>query len=264
MNAKGDKSMLPSEARKLRKAKLARQKVKPHQKIANTFIENAIIKSNASAIKTVFYLASMLEKQELEKVHDNKIIGIIIDTQHMLKYTEMTMPEIKRNIKAMQQTAITFEDEEAGTIVGMSLLPRYEIIHGKSKIVLDLYARIARMIIDVKGNYTYINTKTIMNLKRAHSMRMLAILNMIAGFDDNVGKRKRYDLDALNEIFGTKYKRLADIQRYVLKPVKSELDQVSKLTFLHEINFDNFGTGRPKAVDITIDLVDNSGSLFVS
>ncbi|MCK5535645.1 MAG: replication initiation protein [Bacteroidales bacterium] len=254
--------MLPSEAKKIKLEKLKRQKVKPHQKIANNFIENAIIKSNASALKTLFYLASILERAELDKVKDDRIVGIVLDTKEMLKYTNMTMPEIKRNILAMQQTAITFEDKEAGTITGMSLLPRYEIIHGKSKITLDLYGRVARMIIGVKSNYTYINTKTIMSLKKAHSMRMLGILNMIAGFDNEVAKRKRYDLDGLNEIFGTNYKRLIDVQRKVLAPVKQELDLSSKLSFLHEVNFDNLGKGRPKAVDITIDLIDNKGNLF--
>ncbi len=256
--------MLPSERKKLDLEKLKRQKVKPHQKIANNFIENAIIKSNASAIKTLFYLASILERAELDKVKDDRIVGIELDTKEMLKYTEMTMPEIKRNILAMQQTAITFEDEKEGITVGMSLLPRYEIIHGKSKITLDLYGRVARMIIGVKSNYTYINTKTIMHLKKAHSMRMLGILNMIAGFDDDIAKRKRYDLDALNEIFGTKYKRLVDVQRKVLEPTKQELDLNSKLSFIHEINFDNFGKGRPKAINIVIDLIDNKGNLFTT
>jgi len=89
-----------------------------------------------------------------------------------------------------------------------------------------------------------------MHLKKAHSIRLLAILNMIAGFDD------------LNEIFGTKYKKLTNIDRYVLAPAKEELDLTSKLSFLHEINFDNFGKGRPKAIDITIDLIDNNNNLF--
>jgi plasmid replication initiation protein len=254
--------MLPNKARKLREEKLKQQKVKPHQKIANSFIENALIKSNASAIKTMFYLASILERAELERVKDDKIVGIVLDTKQMLQYTEMTMPEIKRNIQAMQQTSITFEDEAEGTVEGMSLLPRYKIIHGKSKIELDLYGKIARMIIGVKKNYTYINTKTLMNLKKAHSIRLLAILNMIAGFDVDVAKRKHYDLGDFNEIFGTNYRSLTDIERKILEPVKKELDLNSKLSFLHEINFDNFGKGRPKAVNITIDLIDNKGNLF--
>jgi hypothetical protein len=81
---------------------------------------------------------------------------------------------------------------------------------------------------------------------------------MIAGFDDDVAKRKHYELKDLNALFGTKYKSLTDIERYILTPIKEELDQNSELSFLHEINFDNFGKGRPKAINITIDLINNT------
>lgn len=254
--------MTPREFKKLQLQKLAEQKVKPHQKISNTFIDNVINKNNASAIKTVYYLASILENMGLQNIQDDKIIGITIDTRQMLKYTEMNLPEIKRNIKAMQETSITFIDEEQDIIEGMSLLPRYKIIHGKHKIEIDLYSKIGKMIIDVKKNYTFINTKTLMNLRSKHSLRLLPVLNKINQYDDNVAKRKKYELEDLNDLFGTKYKNLYDIQRKILTPVKEELDMNSKLTFLHEINFDNFDVGRPKATSITIDVIDNSKSLF--
>ena len=45
--------MTPREFKKLQAQKLAEQKVKPHQKISNTFIDNVINKNNANAIKTV-------------------------------------------------------------------------------------------------------------------------------------------------------------------------------------------------------------------
>ena len=69
------------------------------------------------------------------------------------------------------------------------------------------------------------------------------------------------DID-LNDLFGTKYRNLYDIQRKILAPVKEELDMNSKLTFIYEIKFDNFDVGRPKATSITIDVIDNSQSLF--
>lgn len=254
--------MMPSEFKKLQAKKLAEQKVKPHQKISNTFIENVINKNNASAIKTVYYLASLLENMDLQNIQDDKIVGITIDTRQMLKYTEMNLPEIKRNIKAMQETSITFIDEEQDIIEGMSLLPRYKIIPGKHKIEIDLYSKIGKMIIDVKKNYTFINTKTLMNLKSKHSLRLLPLLNKINQYDDNVGKRKKCDLEYLNSLFGTKYKRLQDIDRFILAGAKEELDMNSKLTFLYEINFDSFDRGRPKATSITIDVIDNSKSLF--
>ena len=254
--------MTPREFKRLQLQKLAEQKVKPHQKISNTFIENVISKNNASAIKTVYYLASILENMDLQNIQDDKIVGITINTKEMLKYTEMTMPEIKRNIKAMQETSITFVDEVQDIIEGMSLLPRYKIIAGKHRIEIDIYSRIGKMIIDVKKNYTFINTKTLMSLKSKHSLRLLPVLNRIDQYNDNIGKRKKYELQNMNNLFGTAYKRLQDIERFILVPVKEELDMNSKLTFLHEINFDNFDVGRPKATTITIDVIDNSGCLF--
>lgn len=255
--------MMPSEFKKLQAKKLAEQKVKPHQKISNTFIENVINKNNANAIKTVYYLASILEKEtDLQDTPEVKLKTVTIDTRQMLKYTEMSLPEIKRNIKAMQETSITFIDEKENIEEGMSLLPRYKIIPGKHKIEIDIFYRIAKMIIDVKKNYTFINTKTLMNLKSKHSLRLLPLINKINQYDDNVGKRKKCDLDYLNNLFGTKYRNLYDIQRKILAPVKEELDMNSKLTFLYEINFDNFDVGRPKATSITIDVIDNSKSLF--
>jgi hypothetical protein len=101
-----------------------------------------------------------------------------------------------------------------------------------------------------------------MNLKSKHSLRLLPVLNRINQYSDKVAKRKKCDLDYLNSLFGTRYKNLYDIQRKILEPVKDELDMNSKLTFLYEINFENFYVGRPKATSITIDVIDNSNSLF--
>lgn len=255
--------MTPREFKRLQAKKLAEQKIKPHQKISNTFIENVINKNNANAIKTVYYLATILEKEtDLQDTPDRKLKSLTIDTRQMLQYTEMSLPEIKRNIKAMQETSITFVDEEQNIEEGMSLLPRYNIVAGKHKIEIDIFYKIAKMIIDVKKNYTFINTKTLMNLRSKHTLRLLPLLNRINQYSDNVGKRKKYDLGDLNDLFGTKYTRLAEIERKILLPVKEELDMNSKLTFMYEINFEQLGKGRPKAINITIDVIDNSKSLF--
>lgn len=254
--------MTPAEFKRQQLKKLQEQKIKPHCKISNTFIENVINNNNASAIKTVYYIATVLEDMELEKYQDNELVTVFIDTKQMLKYTEMSLPEIKRNIKAMQETSITFVDETLDIIEGMSLLPRYKMIPGKHKIEIDLFSKIAKMVIDVKRNYTFINTKTLMNLKSKHSLRLLPVLNRISQYSSNVAKRKKYYLDDLNDLFGTKYKKLSEIERKILVPVKNELDMNSKLTFIYEVNFESFEVGRPKATTITIDVIDNSGSLF--
>jgi hypothetical protein len=254
--------MTPREYKKQQLQKIADKKIKPYQKISNTFIANVISNSNASAIKTVYYLSSILEPIVLEKHTDTQLISITIDLKQMLQYTDISLNEIKRNIKQMQETSITFVDEGAKTVEGMALLPRYHVIAGKNKIEIDLYFRIAKMIVDVKKNYTFINTQTLMNLKNKHSLRLLPVLNRLNQYTDKVAKRKRFELDELNDLFGTNYKNFYDMQRKIIEPVKTELDLNSKLSFVFELNFENLYKGRPKATNIIIDVIDNSGSLF--
>jgi hypothetical protein len=77
-----------------------------------------------------------------------------------------------------------------------------------------------------------------------------------------VAKRKTYDLNDLNGFFGTKYKKFNDIERKILIPVKEELDANSKITFIYETDYDYFDVGRPKAISITIDVVEIAPRLF--
>ena len=249
--------MTVSEFKRKQKEKLAAQKNKPLQKISNNFISNTIASSNANAIKTIYYLATIIEKfEQLEQQEDKTLLNITINTKEMLKYTEMTLPEIRRNLKSMQQTSITFINEEEGIEEGINLLPIYKFVYGKHQVKISIFAQIAKMIVDVKKNYTFINTKELMNLKSKHSLRLLPLLNTIAGYDEEVGKRKRMTLEDLNEFFGTKYKRLLEVERKILIPVKEELDSSSKLSFMYDINFESLGRGRPRAKDVVIDVIE--------
>ena len=248
--------MTIAEFKRKQKEKLALQKKRPLQKISNNFINNTIASANGSAIKTIYYLASILEKYEqLEKQSDRRLLDITIDTREMLKYTEMTLPKIRRNLKAMQQTSITFIDENENIEEGVNLLPLYKFVYGKHQIKISLFVQIAKMIINVKKNYTFINTKELMQLKSKHSLRLLPLLNTIAGYDKEVGKRKRMTLEELNEFFGTKHRSLYDLEKKILTPVKAELDNHTKLSFVYDINFESLGRGRPRAKDITINVV---------
>jgi len=231
------------------------KKPKVHQKISNTFIENAISKSNLSALKTLYYLSTVLSNVDLETMKDNKIVGIKIDKREMLKFTGLTADTIIKTTKQMQQTSITFIDEEEGGIEGMSLLPRYYFVPNKNIVELDLYVRIAKMIVDVKRNYTNINIKDLMNIRNKHSLRMLALLCRMSEYDKDIPKRKHMTLNELNSFFGTKLKTWTDIERKILKQVKEELDNNSKISFVYESNYERLGRGRPAFKDVTIDLI---------
>jgi plasmid replication initiation protein len=255
--------MLPSEFKKLQKQKIEASKTKVHQKISNTFIESALQNNNASALKTIYYLASAIETiKDLNSMDDERLLTIKFDTREMLKYTEMSLPSVKKNMEAMQKTSITFYDDEKELIRGRNLLPAYDFYYGKHIIEVKIFVEIAKLIIDVKRNYSMIDTKALMKFKSKHTLRMLPLLIRIANFSENVAKRKTYELDGLNELFGTNYKRFTDIERKILKPVKEELDAHSKLSFIYETNYDYFDAGRPKAISITIDVIENAPRLF--
>lgn len=249
--------MTIAEFKRKQKEKLAAQKAKPLQKISNNFINNTIASSNLNAIKTIYYIASILEKfEQLEHQEDKRLVDLTIDTREMLKYTDMALPDIRRNLKAMQETSISFINEEEEIEEGINLLPLYKFIYGKHQVKISLFVQIAKMIVDVKKNYTFINTKELMSLKNKHSLRLLPLLNTIANYDIDVGKRKRMTLEELNEFFGTKHRSLYDLEKKILAGIKEELDNNSKLSFVYDINFESLGKGRPRAKDVTIDVIE--------
>ncbi len=236
-----------------------------HQRISNDFIDNAIQNNNLSALKTLYYLSTILSKVDMKNMKNNKIIGIKISKREMLKFTDLSVDTIVKTTKQMQQTSITFYDfdEDGDEIIeGMSLLPRYVYIPNKDVVELDLYVKIAKMIANVKAPYTNINIKSLMEIKNMHTLRLLALLNTIRQYDIDIPKRKHMTLEELNLFFGTKYRSWTDIERKIIKPVQDELSSVSKLSFIYESNFEKLGRGRPAFKNVTIDLIENQPRLF--
>ena len=174
--------MTIAEHRRKQREKLSLQKLKPMQKISNTFINSTINKSNIGAIKTIFYLATILDKFDFEKDIDL----VRIDLNRMLKYTELTAKDIRNNLKAMQEISISFINEIEQEELMINLLPWIEFKWGKNIIEIKLFSKIARLIIDVNKNYTFINTKNLMMLKKPHSLRLLPLLNRISQYDKNI------------------------------------------------------------------------------
>ena len=92
---------------------------------------------------------------------------------------------------------------------------------------------------------------------------MLLLLERINNFSENVAKRKFYELDELNKLFGTKYTSYYNFEKFVLIPAKKDLDVHSNISFIYTKNKDKIKTrGRARIVGITIDLTSNQPSLF--
>lgn len=246
----------PENIKKMNEIK-RNSKPKVHQKISNSFIENSIFKNNFSSLKTIYYLSTILQDLNLNDKDDKSLITIKIDKRAMLNFTELTVDTIVKTVKRMQETSITFYDEDNNIKAGVSLLPRYEFFPGKNIIEIKLFVDIAKLIIDVNRKYTNINIKSLMGVKSMHSLRLLALLNRISQYDNNIPKRKNMTLDELNYFFGTNYKSWSTIEREILKTIQSDLNNTSELSFIYESNFEALGRGRPKFKNVTIDLINN-------
>ena len=131
--------MTRTEWKKQKREELEAQKketkAKPIQKINNSFIENVIHDSNVTALKTVWYLSSILEDFDTSE----DMVTVTIDLRKMLNYTNLNAQDIRENFKNMQKTSITFINEEEEWEEHITLIPRVEFIWGKKIIHIDIW-----------------------------------------------------------------------------------------------------------------------------
>ena len=221
-------------------------------KIKNDLVESFVKQNNLTALKILFYIA-----YDCEKIPDGDIVKIKMNTKDICEYCKVDIKTITRNLEQMQKTSISWTDEKSKSFV--SVLPKCHIEFG-GNIEITMFKEVIQMIVDVKSKYTSINAEQLMRLKSKHSARMILLLEMMNGFDEHIPKLKRYELDELNLLFGTNYKRLGEFEREVLKKAKRDLDENSKLSFVYDVNYDKEAhtVGRSKAVGVTIHLIDNN------
>jgi plasmid replication initiation protein len=253
--------MTPSEAR--------RKKLKPQTpenlaKIDNALIEAFVSKNNLFALKILFYIAKM--KIELD-IKELELQTITLNVDNTLEYCKIDIRTLKRNIKQMTETSISFVDKKEDITEYISILPYAKIY--KNNIEIKMFKKIIMLIAELKNKFTIIDLDNLMQLESKHSVRMVQLLEYIRGFSSSdtvaetdkkvsIPKRKRYLLEDLNGMFGVDYKRFADFERKILKPVKEELDDKSDLSFLYQLEEDKtVSQGRKKHIAVTIDLVDN-------
>jgi plasmid replication initiation protein len=232
-------------------------------KVSNSLIDGFVSKSNAVALKMLFYIAKQQHKQSGE------ITKFTLLADDFADYCKLDHKTIRRNITAMQNTSITFvEYKENGKPKlerHIVLIPQAMYEYTTKTIEIDMYKKILDLIVEVEERFTTIDIKNVMELESKYSIRMTMILEHIFGFKGNaenwdIKQQKTFTLDELNEMFDTKYKRFADFERKILLPTKAEMDDKSDISFAFIINKgynSPLDRGRPKALDCTIKLTQN-------
>jgi len=232
--------------------------------VKHELLEALIRENRVTPMKIIFYIAKSnltLKKQDYHK--------ITINTKNLCEYCNINEKTLKRNIKKMQETSITFVSEEIGEDgyrkieEYISLIP-YAKFDYNGNLIIDIHDKIAKLIMSVKKPYSEINAENLMRLSHKHSIKMIQILERIANFSDAAAKRKHYTLDELNALFGVNYKTLKQFKQAILDRVKEELDAVSIYSFESRLYKDKLDKrpGRPGAQSIVIDLIQNQPRLF--
>lgn len=229
------------------------QKKEPQQlcKIDNQLIEAFVKKGNLPALKILFYIAS----SNIEITSD--YMKFTLNTKDVCERCNIDLKTLKRNVKQMTETSISITDERSESYI--NVLP-YVKFGYDGKATFEMRRDILELIKATKNQFTIINASKVMKLTSKHSVRMLMLLEYIKGFDEHVAKRKHYNLEEMNLMFGTNYKKMTDLERFILIPVKEELDATSKLSFVYEIHKDKATAtvGRARAVGVVIDLIQNT------
>lgn len=254
--------MNPLEAKKL----LQQQKeaeVKDLVKVSNSLVESFVSRSNAVALKMLFYIAKQQRKESGE------ITTFTLSADDFSKYCNLDHKTIRRNITAMRSTSITFaEYDSKGRLTveeGIVLVPRSKYDYTAKTIEISMFKKILNLIVEVEERFTTIDVKNVMELESKYSIRMTMILEQVFGFKGSpehwdVKQQRTFTLDELNGMFDTSYKRFADFERNVLKPTKAEMDDKSEISFSYTINKgynSPLDRGRPKAIGCTIKLKQN-------
>jgi plasmid replication initiation protein len=241
--------MTPTEFKKRQSAK----KNKNISSVSNALIESFVSKNNAVALKILFYIS----KGELDP-KEQELIKFKIDSKKLCDYCNINMQTLRRNLKQMTNTSLTFVQENEYEEY-IAVIPKIKVIYG-GYIEFSMFHKILKLIQEVENKFTVIDLSNLMKLKSKHSIKMIQLLEMIQGFSKDIAKRKYYSLEELNGLFGTNYKTVYEFERRILKNVKIELDEVSNLSFTYSKKMDkeDIGTaGRPKAVGLYIELLDN-------
>ena len=215
--------------------------VKKKTRISNDLVESFIKKNNQIGLKILFYISNCCVNLD-EKV---ELHTIKLDTDDVCKYCNIDIRTLKANIIKMNSMSISITDEKSKSYI--SCIPKAKFDYN-GNIEIRMFEEILKLVTNLKKRFTIIDIPNIMKLEFKHSIKFLPVLEMISNFhkmvpdgvDENGKKKKRrvelpkvkeYELDELNLMFDTKYKRYSSLAKEVLDKIQEELDRNSKLTF---------------------------------
>jgi len=234
--------------------------------ISNPFLEAFVKNNDLVSFKVLLYIAKAKidATVAIEKLEDKQTYKIPLNLIGISKYLNLDIRTIRNAISKLNSTSINYrrivDGKDKETFI--NLLPAGEINYTDDTLDVWVFGELLKQIY-ATTKYSYVQAKNFIQLTSKHSIRMLLLLERINNFSENVAKRKRYELDELNKMFGTKYTSYSLFVDRVLIPAKKDLDTHSAISFEYIKNKEKVKLkGRARIVAITIDLIKNQPSLF--
>lgn len=244
---------------------------KPIVAVSNKLLESVIKNNNEIALKLLLYIGQGIQKKEAKLKEQNlpipapvKITTLSLDIDNIASVCGINPERLRKSIKILQKTILSFENKEEKWVTDVQIIGKARYFWGSRTFEVDMYPEILDLVCNLERNLTIIDSTNAMRLTSAYALRFIPIIEHISGYDDNYAKRKEYNLEELNAIFGTNYKTIKSIMQNIIEPMKTEFDRVSKLSFLSQVISDPNpkGKGRPVAVGVMFDVIKNHPSLF--
>ena len=249
---------MPTDLKKLQEKEKEREsQLQNYVKISNSLLECFVHKKNIIAIKIILFLS--MRSNKITK-SNSEVTYFEFTGKDLLDTIKAERKTIYRNLIKIQQTSISFVNYENGLLTSqehISILPYLNFFNSKDIIEIKVFNKILDLIKDVGSRFTIINVSNLIQLKNINTIKMLGLLKIIDGYSQNIARKKTYSLFELNSLFDVNYKNFYEFERKILKPVKEEIDQESKLTFFYDYNYEQKGRGRPSIKELVIYLKDN-------
>ncbi|HDQ15448.1 MAG TPA: RepB family plasmid replication initiator protein [Bacteroidetes bacterium] len=229
--------------------------------ISNPFLESFVRNNDLVSFKVLLYIAKakLDTVVEIGKLEDKQTYKVPLGMRDITCYLNLDIRTIRNAISRLNSTSINYRRTDGGKEkeTFLNLLPAGEINYTDNTLDVWIFGEILKQIYATM-RYSYVQTKNFIELTSKHSIRMLLLLERINNFGENIAKRKHYELDELNKLFGTRYVSYTLFEKKVLIPAKKDLDKHSSLSFVYIKNKDKILTkGRARITHITIDLVQN-------
>lgn len=216
--------------------------------IDNQLVQSFVKDTNLTALKILFYIC----KARVKLNGKAELYTLKLNTDNLCKFCKVTSRALKRNLLRMQKTSISLTDEKSESYI--SVLPFIEINYDGT-VTVKVFDEVMQLINRVEKSYTIIDTNKVQNVQGKHTIKMLMIIENIAGYSKDVMKCKTFELDELNTLFGVSYKSIYELVRRVIEPCKKELDNISKMSFTYTVKKDKLNPsapGRASAVGVII------------